>query len=702
MSGKVLRPEKASRPVKIPQLSPTKGSTSNKKNGMSDLMKLAEVVTTQPLGDEAQLMARNITDPGETDILLGRGKPSWGHSGNKQFREFIGLYLKDYTNSACRKEKSKVLEIIYDDIVASGGRFLKFDDEGGTWYQVGKYIAREKIAHALRDATGCRINVFPRAGTLDKKEDNGKVEKKEKGVEKRGFKKLSASDSRKKRRWEDRKLSGRNPDHDVSTQEEEEKGGSAVPASTPIENRDHVGIERLHQAVALISSQDEQPINSVASSADSKNEAKQGSLSKLSHSDAGYSCQSGETAHSKQDVMLNSSAKNRSGSDYGNSRRLERRILSGSSDRLAALMHSLGEEAKRFSSVDFNAADYGKSRAYVDLLLSGNSDRDFAASPHAEGEAPKINILPILANPATVIHSNASHNLLNPGYPLHDNRSFQITGAPPALFRDRNARNLLQQGLPYDIGSLGIVNGLPPVLLTNENVNYNLLRQALPFYDGGGLGINGLPRAGTGFPHYNEPNEEGETNQQEVPLYSPRTFRTADSEYILISEATMPSGNSERTMTASACHEEVPRSESEFSAPFNPPAKSNENVRNNASYQALALTANNAPGEPRISNYEMKRWSREEDIRVAKLSHKIFAKMMKESDSKALSLNSLMKAVSTFIKEVDSSSFTYRSSNSLKNRYYNVWISLAMDRPEEMGFLNEVIEYFIDKEGKES
>jgi hypothetical protein len=108
---------------------------------------------------DEQNLERNIELPGERDILLGRGRTSWSHTGNQQFRSFVGLYLKRYTDCKSRVDKTKTVHLIYDEIIHAGGRFLKLDTGTGTWYQVGKSVAREKIAHTLRDAIGLRIKL---------------------------------------------------------------------------------------------------------------------------------------------------------------------------------------------------------------------------------------------------------------------------------------------------------------------------------------------------------------------------------------------------------------------------------------------------------------------------------------------------------------------------------------------------------------
>ena len=90
---------------------------------------------------------------------MGRGRTSWGHIGNRWFRNIVGLHLKQYMDTNSRPEKSKIVQTIYDELMDAGGRFLKLDQSSGLWYPVDRKMAREKIAHALRDAVGMRIKL---------------------------------------------------------------------------------------------------------------------------------------------------------------------------------------------------------------------------------------------------------------------------------------------------------------------------------------------------------------------------------------------------------------------------------------------------------------------------------------------------------------------------------------------------------------
>ena len=123
-----------------------------------------------------------VVNPGEFDILLGRGRTSYDHVGNKRFRAFIGVHVHQYMGTNSRTEKSKTVDAIYDDIVSVGGRFLRQDTATGLWHPVERKIAREKIAHALRDAVNHRIKtndttdmgdfVLARNGRMEREESS--------------------------------------------------------------------------------------------------------------------------------------------------------------------------------------------------------------------------------------------------------------------------------------------------------------------------------------------------------------------------------------------------------------------------------------------------------------------------------------------------------------------------------------------------
>jgi hypothetical protein len=116
-----------------------------KKGGKND--------TTQP-----------IDTPQDFDILLGRGKTSFNHVGNRRFRVFIGLHLRRYMDAQSRMEKTLVVNSVVEAIQEAGGRFLKQDGRSLKWFQVNAKMAREKVGHALRDAVAMRLKLATGGG----------------------------------------------------------------------------------------------------------------------------------------------------------------------------------------------------------------------------------------------------------------------------------------------------------------------------------------------------------------------------------------------------------------------------------------------------------------------------------------------------------------------------------------------------------
>lgn len=84
------------------------------------------------------------------DILLGRGRTSFNHKGNRRFRKFIVCNVQRYSISTNRFSKSLVVSEVLKGIKLAGGRFLR-EGSDGKYFEVADKIAKEKIGHALRD-----------------------------------------------------------------------------------------------------------------------------------------------------------------------------------------------------------------------------------------------------------------------------------------------------------------------------------------------------------------------------------------------------------------------------------------------------------------------------------------------------------------------------------------------------------------------
>jgi hypothetical protein len=99
------------------------------------------------------LVATEIT---EFDILLGRGKASYNHDGNRRFRKFIAMHASTYINFDDCFDKSMVIYAVYQSITCARGRFLQYKKSLNGWCEVEPKVARSKIGHAIRDAITLR------------------------------------------------------------------------------------------------------------------------------------------------------------------------------------------------------------------------------------------------------------------------------------------------------------------------------------------------------------------------------------------------------------------------------------------------------------------------------------------------------------------------------------------------------------------
>jgi hypothetical protein len=91
--------------------------------------------------------------PGPHDVLCGRGRKCYFHVGNEHFRATVHSMLPSYSSATSKIEKGNILSLIVQAIRerAVVGGFLK-KDENGLWYEVGDFLAREKVSQAFRDA----------------------------------------------------------------------------------------------------------------------------------------------------------------------------------------------------------------------------------------------------------------------------------------------------------------------------------------------------------------------------------------------------------------------------------------------------------------------------------------------------------------------------------------------------------------------
>jgi hypothetical protein len=91
------------------------------------------------------------------DIYCGRGKGKWNSPGNRQFKQLVHEYLRQYSDAPSKVEKSRIVESVVEAVSKIGGRFLKQDEPpNGPWYEIDPIETRKKVAHAIRDHLATR------------------------------------------------------------------------------------------------------------------------------------------------------------------------------------------------------------------------------------------------------------------------------------------------------------------------------------------------------------------------------------------------------------------------------------------------------------------------------------------------------------------------------------------------------------------
>lgn len=92
--------------------------------------------------------------PGEYDVICGRGKECYNHTGNRRFRITIDMSLRKYSEAETKLQKSLIVMSIVDMFrsnSALGGGFVRQDAKSKVWYEIGDEAAREKVGQTIRE-----------------------------------------------------------------------------------------------------------------------------------------------------------------------------------------------------------------------------------------------------------------------------------------------------------------------------------------------------------------------------------------------------------------------------------------------------------------------------------------------------------------------------------------------------------------------
>lgn len=97
-------------------------------------------------------------EPSYYDIICGRGKGCTNWVGNRRFRVTIQMNKQRYRDAPTKVEKSKVVDEIVKTIESNSPNagFIKQDPFTERWYKISRQQARNKVAHAMRDAVGSK------------------------------------------------------------------------------------------------------------------------------------------------------------------------------------------------------------------------------------------------------------------------------------------------------------------------------------------------------------------------------------------------------------------------------------------------------------------------------------------------------------------------------------------------------------------
>lgn len=99
--------------------------------------------TTVVEDSNAVVMLPEDFQPGETEVIIGRGKKCATHSGNRRFRELVNEELTEYSEATTKAHKSTIIVRILTQVRAlSPHPFVKQDLTSRRWYSVGESAQR--------------------------------------------------------------------------------------------------------------------------------------------------------------------------------------------------------------------------------------------------------------------------------------------------------------------------------------------------------------------------------------------------------------------------------------------------------------------------------------------------------------------------------------------------------------------------------
>lgn len=110
--------------------------------------------------------------PGASDVVVGKGKKYFRHSGNEMLRQLAASMIADYDKSCTKLDKSLIISHVVDRVRASG-TFVKFDLASGRWLVAEDLLCREKTSAVFRDALHDHRKAASSSAKLGKRQRDG-------------------------------------------------------------------------------------------------------------------------------------------------------------------------------------------------------------------------------------------------------------------------------------------------------------------------------------------------------------------------------------------------------------------------------------------------------------------------------------------------------------------------------------------------
>ncbi|CAB9506534.1 Nitrilase family, member 2 [Seminavis robusta] len=92
--------------------------------------------------------------PSVNEVIIGRGRRVWNHSGNERFQDLVQSHMYEYSRATTKTSKSAIISRVLTQVkqASSVGGFVKQESSTKRWYAMEEASARISTAQAFRDS----------------------------------------------------------------------------------------------------------------------------------------------------------------------------------------------------------------------------------------------------------------------------------------------------------------------------------------------------------------------------------------------------------------------------------------------------------------------------------------------------------------------------------------------------------------------